>query len=84
MRKLERSKVIIILNLVIPNRPYVQDFINFLNEKEIAYISLDLWKMFFQFSNQFADSLEKFDEDGAWPTQIDEFVKYLREKGKGK
>lgn len=84
MRKLERSKVIVILNLVIPDRAYVQDFINYLNEKEVAQISLDVWKMFFEFSNQFVGSLEKFDEDGAWPTQIDEFVKYLREKGKDK
>lgn len=82
LRKLERGSAEVILNLVIPDRAYVQDFIKFLQEKNISHISMDLWKMFFAFSNQFASSLAEFDADGAWPTQIDEFVVYLKADGR--
>lgn len=42
-------------------------------------ITQDTWSLFLQFSEQVGDDLSKFDEDGAWPVLIDDFVDHLKE-----
>lgn len=76
--KLESEKVIAIYNTIIPNYPYVQKFIQFIQEKDIKLISSDLYIMFITFTSKFKDSLDGYDEGSAWPTQIDDFVAWLK------
>ncbi|CCE27496.1 hypothetical protein E4U35_003502 [Claviceps purpurea] len=58
----------------------------FLNEKWTRSVNKDMWNMTLEFaSKSMADeSLSFWNEDGAWPSVIDDFVAWCRTKGVGK
>lgn len=41
-------------------------------------VSKDLWTLFFDFALDIGANVNKYDENGAWPIAIDEFVVYLK------
>ena len=43
-------------------------------------ITKDTWYQLFEFAKQFGDDLSSYDENGAWPYLIDEFVEWHEEK----
>lgn len=53
---------------------------SFLDEKGIKAVTKDVWDMLLTFSNDVADDMSDYDEDGAWPVLIDDFVEWYREK----
>ena len=53
------------------------DFIKSRQEKTRS-ISRDVWKQLFEFAKQIKPDLTNFDENGAWPVLIDEFVATLK------
>lgn len=43
-------------------------------------ITKDTWFQLFEFAKQFGDDLSNYDENGAWPYLIDEFVEWRQEQ----
>lgn len=59
----------------------VQRWLEFVQAKKIKVVTKDVWDMlltFFVSVNQ--DTLADFDDDGAWPVLIDDYVEWVREK----
>lgn len=80
-KTLEKDLVIQLLPMLLGGRsPYTDKFCAFLHESAaVSRISADEWNSFILFSKEFeAGSVEAFEDDGAWPTLIDDFVEYLR------
>eukprot|EP00270_Netrium_digitus_P013160 TRINITY_DN4349_c0_g1_i2.p1 TRINITY_DN4349_c0_g1~~TRINITY_DN4349_c0_g1_i2.p1 ORF type:complete len:267 (+),score=70.15 TRINITY_DN4349_c0_g1_i2:80-880(+) len=61
--------------------PYVDHWCEFLQLKHNRAISKDTWSQLLEFAWMTDVSLSNYDEEGAWPYLIDEFVEYLREEG---
>lgn len=60
---------------------HLDKWLAFVTEKYKRNISKDAWNMLYEFMLfQMKDpSLESYDEDGAWPSVIDEYVEFLKE-----
>ncbi|KAI1105642.1 Cullin binding-domain-containing protein [Jackrogersella minutella] len=61
---------------------WLSEWITFLREKWTRSVSRDMWNQTFEFATKSIDdeSLSFWNEDGAWPGVIDEFVAWYREK----
>jgi len=85
-RSLDRSLVAELMRLVLKNRvdkKKLHSVVDFLeNHSNVTHITLDQWKQFLSFMNEVHDLKRDYDEDGAWPVIIDEYVDYtLSKKG---
>jgi len=56
---------------------------DFLDERGGKGISKDTWSMFREFVRTIDSKFEKYDVDAAWPSQIDDFVEYVKEHSSG-
>lgn len=58
----------------------------FLKERWTRSINKDMWNMILEFALKTMEdeTLNFWNEDGAWPSVIDDFVDWLRQKGIGK
>jgi DCN1-like protein 1/2 len=70
--------------LLVPRHPIVTEWTTFVTENYKRGISKDTWNMILEFTTYYESdpSLASYDEEAAWPSVIDEFVEYLREKMK--
>lgn len=60
---------------------YLRAWISFLqNEKKGRSVSRDLWTLFLDYTTSIDPKFEKFDEDAAWPSLIDEYTELCKEK----
>ena len=50
----------------------------FLREKKVQVITTDVWNMLLTFATDIAEDMSNFDDDGAWPVLIDDFVDWIR------
>ena len=77
-RTLEKELVMDLLPIVVDaNRaPHLPHFLLFLEACEHKVITLDQWQSFLQFSQTTALDCKDFDEDGAWPILLDEYVEF--------
>jgi len=57
--------------------PYWVDYV-----KEKKSISRDTWRLFLNFIEQYPVDITSYDSDGCWPSMIDEFVEFVREREK--
>ncbi|CAE8610545.1 unnamed protein product [Polarella glacialis] len=55
-------------------------WIGFVEEKVKNAISKDTWMMLYDLATQVKPDLSDYDENGAWPVLIDEFVEHVRRK----
>mmetsp|Transcript_8845 Transcript_8845/g.22747 ORF Transcript_8845/g.22747 Transcript_8845/m.22747 type:complete len:173 (+) Transcript_8845:361-879(+) len=56
--------------------PLCDAWCTFIEEKHKKAITKDTWLQLLVFAKQFTESVEGFDENGAWPYLIDEFVEW--------
>ncbi|CAI7893678.1 unnamed protein product [Closterium sp. NIES-53] len=61
--------------------PHVDHWCDFVRVQHNKAISKDTWSQLFEFSRLTQGQLEQYDEGGAWPYLIDEFVDHLRVAG---
>lgn len=67
------------IRLLLPDCPHTDPFCNFLMEqktdpKGYRVFNLDQWKMWYEFANSVPADLSNYDESGAWPLVIDNYV----------
>ncbi|ODN96517.1 defective in Cullin neddylation protein 1 [Cryptococcus wingfieldii CBS 7118] len=60
-------------------QPELDLWIEFVTQKNRA-ISKDTWSLLVDFARQIDKEFKEYDEMAAWPSMIDEFVEYAREK----
>ena len=68
------------------NHDWLELWKTFLNEKWTRSVNKDMWNMTLEFALKTLsdESLSFWNEDGAWPSVIDDFVEWCKEKGIGK
>ncbi|EFQ35414.1 uncharacterized protein GLRG_10558 [Colletotrichum graminicola M1.001] len=68
------------------NHDWLQLWLKFLEEKWTRSVNRDMWNQILEFATKtMADeTLSFWSEDGAWPSVIDDFVAWCKEKGVGK
>ncbi|CAM9606997.1 unnamed protein product [Choristocarpus tenellus] len=60
---------------------HTKTFVEFLHQRPATLrITFDQWCSFLEFCVTVGDDLAEYDEDGAWPILLDEFVEDLRSK----
>ncbi|KAJ3557633.1 hypothetical protein NM688_g1365 [Phlebia brevispora] len=59
---------------------YTQWWFDFLQKKGVKGVSKDVWQMFLEFVRSIDFKFEKYDLEAAWPSTIDDFVEYARER----
>ncbi|CAM9246741.1 unnamed protein product [Sphacelaria rigidula] len=84
-RTIERDVAVPLLQMVMGTRGrYTEDFVEFLKQlPQNTRVTFDQWCSFLEFSSTVTDGFEGYDEDGAWPIMLDEFVEYSRGKNGG-
>ncbi|BFZ14564.1 hypothetical protein BsWGS_17603 [Bradybaena similaris] len=64
--------------------PLFSSFHQFLEQSKYKVINKDQWCNILEFSRSIKSNLDNYDEDGAWPVMLDEFVEWLKEERKQK
>ncbi|KAJ1657628.1 DCN1-like protein 5 [Dispira simplex] len=78
-RSLDVNVAFEILPLVIHDNPHVAPFIQFLQDKaQIAALNKDQWTSFYEFCNTIPEDCVDYDELAAWPTLLDDYVRWRR------
>lgn len=58
----------------------LQDWIDFVQGQYKKAITKDVWTQFFEFTITINTDFSNYEEDGAWPVIIDEFIEYCKKK----
>ncbi|RPD63357.1 defective in Cullin neddylation protein 1 [Lentinus tigrinus ALCF2SS1-6] len=62
---------------------YTQWWSEFLEKNGTKGVSKDVWQMFFEFVRTIDSKFEKYDAEAAWPSTIDDFVEYAKNRVEG-
>jgi len=86
-RTIEKDVVVALLPMAVSNRSeHVTAFVEFLEQCSTTRITLDQWSSFLDFSDKVgvSPSFEGYEEDGAWPLLLDEYVEHWQKKNGAK
>ena len=64
--------------LVLSQWPLCKDWLKFVETQKTKVVSHDLWMQLYDFSQDVGEDLKGYDQDGAWPVIIDDFVSALK------
>ncbi|CAL1541205.1 unnamed protein product [Lymnaea stagnalis] len=79
-RSMDTDTAKAMLSLVLgKNWPLFSYFHQFLEQAKYKVINKDQWCNILEFSRAIQPDLENYDEDGAWPVMLDEFVEWLKD-----
>ncbi|TBU31249.1 Cullin binding-domain-containing protein [Dichomitus squalens] len=59
---------------------HTQWWFEFLESSGVKGVSKDVWQMFLEFVRTIDAKFEKYDVEGSWPSTIDDFVEYAKER----
>ena len=83
-RTIEKDVIAALLPLAIGDRSqHLAPFVEFLEQCSTTRITLDQWSSFADFSEKVGppeSGFEGYEEDGAWPLLLDEYVEYSKAK----
>lgn len=63
-----------------PQWPLTADWVAFVQTQKSKIVAKDLWEQVLEFTREVQTDLSNYDEEGAWPVIIDEFVDSQRKK----
>jgi len=67
--------------LLAPLYPIMTEVVEYITEKgTYKAVNKDVWSMMLEFCKSVNPSLDNFETDGAWPTLIDDFVAWKKER----
>lgn len=59
---------------------HLDTWFEFLASQDVKCVTKDVWEMLGTFSTDVSDDMSNYDEDGAWPVLIDDFVDWYKAK----
>lgn len=67
--------------VLVPRYPIMSDVLEFINVKGgYKATNKDLWNMMLEFCQSVQSNLSNYEDDGAWPTLVDDFVSWKKSK----
>ena len=63
-----------------PRWPLTAQWVDFVIRQKVKVVSSDLWLQVYEFSRDVKPDMSGYDEEGAWPVIIDDFVEYMRKQ----
>jgi len=82
-KSLPLNEAVALWQLLFPGRfALLDEWLAFVQDRPNRAIPRDTWNLLLEFSRTVKTDLSDYDEDGAWPVLIDEFVAHSREKRK--
>jgi len=64
--------------LLVPRWPLGERFAAFLESSGVKNVTKDTWNQTLAFSKAFPTSVDSYEDDGAWPVMVDDFVEHMK------